>query len=107
MNILLTYRSGANKLRLRDKNVYPCDAVQYIRITCLSVYRSVAVEADSRVTILSPAGKKVQKVHFSNHGYGHTSVIPLYCSNGSLYIAYPECTINRQSFSSSSLRIFM
>ena len=65
MNILLTYRSGANKLRLRDKNVYPCDAVQYIRITCLSVYRSVAVEADSRVTILSPAGKKVQKVHFS------------------------------------------
>ena len=65
MNILITYRSGANKLRLRDKNVYPCDAVQYIRITCLSVYRSVAVEADSRVTILSPAGKKKFKKFIS------------------------------------------
>ena len=27
MNILLTYGSGANKLRFGDKNVYPCDAV--------------------------------------------------------------------------------
>ena len=38
---------------------------------------------------------KVEKVHFSNHGYEHTSVTPPDCSNESLRLAFPECIRNR------------
>ena len=62
--------------------------LQYIRVKCLSIRCSRSKYTNYHF----PSCSKVEKVHFSNHGYGHTSVTPPHCSNESLRLAFPECT---------------
>ena len=82
--IFFNYSSGADKL---------C-----FNISALYVYPPVAGEANTRINIFPlPV--------LSNHGYGHTSVTPLSCSNESLCLAFPECLSSCEATSSSSLQI--
>ena len=74
--------------------------LQYIRIICLSIScrrRKYTSNYFPFCSILP-----YWKVQFRNHGYGHTFVTPLHCSNQSLRVAFPECPCNRNAISSSS-----
>ena len=74
--------------------------LQYIRIICLSI----SCRRSKYTSNYFPSCSILPywKVQFRNHGYGHTSVTPLYCSNQSLRVAFPECPCNRNAISSSS-----
>ena len=82
--------------------------LQYIRIICLSI----SCRRSKYTSNYFPSCSILPywKVQFRNHGYGHTSVTPLYCSNQSLRVAFPECPSDRKALSSwltnSSLNFF-
>ena len=69
--------------------------LQYIRIICLSI----SCRRSKYTSNYFPSCSILPywKVQFRNHGYGHTSVTPLYCSNQSLRVAFPECPCNRRA----------
>ena len=69
--------------------------LQCIRIICLSI----SCRRSKYTSNYFPSCSILPywKVQFRNHGYGHTSVTPLYCSNQSLQVAFPECLCNRQN----------
>ena len=73
--------------------------LQYIRIICLSI----SCRRSKYTSNYFPSCSILPywKVQFRNHGYGHTFVTPLYCSNQSLRVAFPECPCNRNAISSS------
>ena len=77
--------------------------LQYIRIICLSI----SCRRSKYTSNYFPSCSILPywKVQFRNHGYGHTFVTPLYCSNQSLRVAFPECPCNRNAISSSSHQI--
>ena len=79
--------------------------LQYIRIICLSI----SCRRSKYTSNYFPSCSILPywKVQFRNHGYGHTSVTPLYCSNQSLRVAFPECPCNRKAISSSPHQIFL
>ena len=77
--------------------------LQYIRIICLSI--SCRRSKYTSKYFLSCSILPYWKVQVRNHGYGHTFVTPLYCSNQSLRVAFPECPCNRNAISSSSHQI--
>ena len=68
--------------------------LQYIRIICLSI----SCRRSKYTSNYFPSCSILPywKVQFRNHGYGHTSVTPLYYSNQSLRVAFPECPCNRK-----------
>ena len=74
--------------------------LQYIRIICLSI----SCRRSKYTSNYFPSCSILPywKVQFRNHGYGHTFVTPLHCSNQSLRLAFPECPCNRNAISSSS-----
>ena len=76
--------------------------LQYIRIICLSI--SCRRSKYTSKYFPSCSILPYWKVQFSNHGYGHTSVTPPYCSNESLRLAFPECSRNHQALSSFLLQ---
>ena len=69
--------------------------LQYIRIICLSI----SCRRSKYTSNYFPSCSILPywKVQFRNHGYGHTFVTPLYCSNQSLRVAFPECPCNRRA----------
>ena len=79
--------------------------LQYIRIICLSI----SCRRSKYTSNYFPSCSILPywKVQFRNHGYGHTFVTPLYCSNQSLRVAFPECPCNRKAISSSPHQIFL
>ena len=68
--------------------------LQYIRIICLSI----SCRRSKYTSNYFPSWGILPywKFQFRNHGYGHTSVTPLYYSNQSLCVAFPECPGNRK-----------
>ena len=74
--------------------------LQYIRIICLSI--SCRRSKYTSKYFPSCSVLPYWKVQVRNHGYGHTFVTPLYCSNQSLRVAFPECPCNCNAISSSS-----
>ena len=68
--------------------------LQYIRIICLSI----SCRRSKYTSNYFPSCSILPywKVQVRNHGYGHTSVTPLYCPNQSLCVAFPECPGNRK-----------
>ena len=66
--------------------------LQYIRIICLSISGRRSKYTSNYFPSCSIL--PYWKVQFRNHGYGHTSVTPLYCPNQSLCVAFPEYPCN-------------
>ena len=69
--------------------------LQCIRILCLSI----SCRRSKYTSNYFPSCSILPywKVQFRNHGYGHTFVTPLYCSNQSLRVAFPEFPCNRKA----------
>ena len=73
---------------------YVSEIEMFINVMLLQYIRFSFHQMQSKQIHEYPAAK-VEKVHFSNHGYEHTSVTPPDCSNESLRLAFPECIRNR------------
>ena len=52
VNILLTYGSGANKLRPRDRNVYQCDVVTAIYQRLMLIHQDLRNLEEEQVSSL-------------------------------------------------------